>query len=127
MTTRLPRYLMAIAAVLLAVATGLGAWASHGLDSRLDPDALAAFETAVSYQFIHALGIFAIGGYASANRASRLLLAAATLIFVGTILFSGGVYSSSLDGPRFVSAVAPTGGVSLIAGWLAVAVALLRR
>ena len=127
MTTRLPHYFIAIAAVLLALATGLGAWASHGLAARLDPGALASFETAVNYQFIHALGVLAIGIYAACTRATRLLMLAAALLAIGIVLFCGGVYTSSLDGPRAIAALAPTGGVSLIVGWLAVAVVVLRR
>jgi uncharacterized membrane protein YgdD (TMEM256/DUF423 family) len=45
---------------------------------------------------------------------------------VGIILFCGGVYASSLDGPGWLSSVAPAGGIGLIGGWLVVAITIAR-
>jgi uncharacterized membrane protein YgdD (TMEM256/DUF423 family) len=118
--------LMAFAALLLALATALGAVASHALGGSLDADALHAFETAVEYQFIHSLGLLAIAILAE-RHPSRALVAAAALLLVGILLFCGGVYASSLDGPRWIAGMAPTGGVSLIVGWLVFAVAVLHQ
>ena len=39
----------------------LGAFAAHGLKSRLAVDYLAVFQTGVHYQLIHALALFGIG------------------------------------------------------------------
>jgi uncharacterized membrane protein YgdD (TMEM256/DUF423 family) len=123
----LARTLMAFAALLLAVATALGAVASHALEGSLGPEALHSFETAVEYQFIHSLGLLAVAIYAERHAESKALRIAATLLLVGILLFCGGVYASSLDGPRLIARMAPTGGVSLIAGWLLVAFAVLRQ
>ena len=115
---------MAAAALLLALATALGAIASHALGGSLDADALHSFETAVQYQFIHSLGLLAVAILAE-RRPSRPLLLGASLLLTGILLFCGGVYASSLDGPRWIARLAPAGGVILIAGWLLAAVALL--
>jgi uncharacterized membrane protein YgdD (TMEM256/DUF423 family) len=120
------RLLMSAAALLLALATGIGAIASHALEGSLDADALHAFETAVEYQFIHSLGLLAIAMLAE-RQPSRLLLLAALLLFAGILLFCGGVYASSLDGPRLIARLAPTGGVALIGSWALVAVAVLHQ
>jgi uncharacterized membrane protein YgdD (TMEM256/DUF423 family) len=127
MTIKLARWLIAIAAVLLAAATGLGAVASHALASVLDPAALHSFETAVDYQFIHSLGLMAIAIYGERHPAAKALNAAAILLLAGIILFCGGVYTSSLDGPGWIAGLAPTGGVSLIVAWLVVGFAALRQ
>jgi uncharacterized membrane protein YgdD (TMEM256/DUF423 family) len=119
--------LMAAAALLLAVATALGAVASHALEGRLDAEALHAFGTAVDYQFVHSLGLLALAIYAAGQKPSKALGLAALLLLAGILLFCGGVYASSLDGPRWIARLAPTGGVSLIAGWLLVAIALLHQ
>jgi uncharacterized membrane protein YgdD (TMEM256/DUF423 family) len=116
---------MAVAAVLLALATALGAIASHALEGTLDADAIHSFETAVDYQFIHSLGLLAIAILAE-RQPSRLLLLAAFLVLAGILLFCGGVYASSLDGPRWIAGLAPTGGVGLISAWVLVAIAVLR-
>ena len=119
--------LMAAAAVLIAAATGLGAYASHGLGAVLDPDALESFQTAVSYQFFHALGLFGLGAYSRSTGGNRLLVAAGITIAAGIVLFCGGVYASSLNGPGWISGLAPVGGIGLIAGWLLVGLAVLIR
>jgi uncharacterized membrane protein YgdD (TMEM256/DUF423 family) len=126
MSTQTARTLIAVAALLMAVATGLGAYASHGLETVLDTRALGSFETAVQYQFIHSLGLIGIAIYAERHRETRWLSLAGLLLAIGILLFCGGVYASSLGGPGWISGLAPTGGISLIAGWLVVAVALAR-
>jgi uncharacterized membrane protein YgdD (TMEM256/DUF423 family) len=127
MNRRLARCLIAIAALLLAIATALGAIASHALDSVLDAGALRAFETAVDYQFVHALGLAMLALYAERQAASTLFVLAAALLTCGILLFCGGVYASSLDGPGWIAGLAPTGGLALIAGWLVVGITVLRQ
>jgi uncharacterized membrane protein YgdD (TMEM256/DUF423 family) len=122
MTRTLSRGLIALAALLLALATALGAVASHALDGALDARALHSFETAVQYQFVHALGLLAIAIYGGRPGQSQLWLVPAALLAVGALFFCGGVYTSSLGGPPWIVSLAPVGGVALIVGWLAVAV-----
>jgi uncharacterized membrane protein YgdD (TMEM256/DUF423 family) len=118
------RLLIAASALLLALATALGAIASHALGGSLDADALHSFETAVEYQFIHSLGLLAVAILAE-RQASRPLLIAAALLLAGILLFCGGVYASSLDGPGWIARLAPAGGMILIGSWLLAAAALL--
>jgi uncharacterized membrane protein YgdD (TMEM256/DUF423 family) len=125
MTSKFFRVLMALSALFLASATGLGAWASHGLASSLDPASLKAFETGVSYQFIHSLGLLAVAIYAEKLRATKALGLAALVLLCGIVLFCGGVYASSLDGPGWIAMFAPAGGIGLILGWLGVGLAVL--
>lgn len=115
---------MAIAALLMAIATGLGAYASHGLDAILEPAALSSFKTAVDYQFVHALGLIGVAIYGERHPEVKALVLAALLLAVGIVLFCGGVYTSSLDGPAWLAGLAPAGGISLIFGWLVVAVGI---
>jgi uncharacterized membrane protein YgdD (TMEM256/DUF423 family) len=124
MSMTMARTLIALAALLMAVATGLGAYASHGLDSVLDARALGSFETAVQYQFIHSLGLIGIAIFGERHRDRRWLALAGLLLTVGILLFCGGVYASSLDGPDWLAGFAPAGGISLIAGWLVVVIAI---
>jgi uncharacterized membrane protein YgdD (TMEM256/DUF423 family) len=114
------------AALLLALATALGAAGSHALESALDADALTSFMTAVEYQFFHALGLMGLAIYAERRPESRLLTLAALLLLVGIALFCGGVYTSSLGGPRWISGLAPAGGICLIVGWLVMAASVLQ-
>jgi uncharacterized membrane protein YgdD (TMEM256/DUF423 family) len=125
-TARLSRLLIAIAALIMAGGVGLGAYASHGLGS-LDAASVHAFETAVQYQLIHGVALIGIAIYGERHPAQRGLAVAAILMLAGTVLFCGGVYSSSLDGPRWISQVAPMGGVTLIVAWAVLAVVAGRQ
>ena len=42
---------------------------------------------------------------------------------LGTALFSGALYAFALTGQRWLGMVAPFGGVALIVGWFALAIA----
>ena len=117
-----------IAAVLLAVAVGLGAFGAHGLKDKLDAYSMALWEKAVFYQFFHSLGmlvvpLFAKSGSLSATAATRIAL----VLCAGILLFSGSLYLLALTGIRTLGAVTPFGGVCFIAGWLMLACSLARR
>jgi uncharacterized membrane protein YgdD (TMEM256/DUF423 family) len=116
------RIVLALAALLLATATGLGAIASHALEAA----AASAFATGVDYQFVHSLGVMALAIYGERHPERKILTLAAVLLLAGIVLFCGGVYASSLDGPRLIAGLAPIGGIGLILGWLVAAFGLFR-
>lgn len=120
------RRTLAVAAILMALATTLGAFGAHALKSHLSQDRLQVYETAVRYHFIHALGLLAIGVLLRSMDAGPLRNAA-TLILVGIILFSGSLYLLTFGAPRFLGIVTPIGGLALIAGWVLFAWTLLRQ
>lgn len=109
---------------LLAVAAG--AAGTHALRDALDADALRVFETAARFQMYHALALLAVGLLAIRRRSLALNVAGA-LFALGTPLFSGSLYALALSGVGVLGAVAPVGGVCLMAGWAALAIAALRR
>lgn len=117
--------MISAAALSLAAATGLGAYASHGLESRLASDTLTSLLTAIQYQFYHSLGLLAVG-VLNARRPSRAWIGAGVLFAAGLVLFSGGIGIEALGGPDWLSRGAPFGGTCLIAGWLVMAVAVWR-
>ena len=112
-------------AVLMAIATIIGALAAHVLRERLAAVRYEVLQTAVLYQFIHALGLLLLGALAQ-RRHERLLRIAADLLVAGVLLFSGSLYLLLCGAPLAIGALTPLGGLCLIAGWLAAAVALWR-
>jgi len=119
------RWALVAGGFLLALATALGALGSHALREHLAPDRLVVYETAVRYQFWHALGLLAIG--LTARHVDSILLSwAAGLVLAGIVLFSGTIYAMTFGAPRFLGAITPAGGMSLIVGWLVFAVAVWR-
>ena len=103
----------------------LGAFAAHGLDSRLSPRMLANFETGARYQMYHALAM-GRAAFAVRGRAARLANAAGILFLIGTLLFSGSLYVLALTGITRLGMITPLGGLSLMAGWVALALAALK-
>ncbi len=124
-STQASRRILAAAGLLLAAATILGALAAHALQTRLPPERLGIFDTAVRYQFYHALGLLAIGLAARAGP-GPLLGRAAALVVAGIVLFSGSLYALALGAPRGIGIVTPIGGLCLIAAWILFAVGALR-
>ncbi|MGD9597142.1 MAG: DUF423 domain-containing protein [Steroidobacteraceae bacterium] len=121
--TRDARWMIALAALLLALATALGAFGSHGLRKVLEPDRLAVFETAVRYQYYHSLGLLAIG-LSVMNRERRGARIAARLIVLGMACFAGSIYALSFGAPRALGIVTPFGGFFLMLGWTLFAVTI---
>ncbi len=103
-----------------ASGVGLGAFAAHALRGRLAPALLAAFETGVFYQLIHALALLALGLQAGKLPAPWGILAGVSFV-VGIFLFSGSLYLMGLTGVRWVGAITPLGGLAFIVGWLSLA------
>ena len=120
------RRVLTIAGVLLALATLLGAFGAHALKAQLPQDRLQIYETAVRYQFLHALGLLAIGVLLRSSD-SDLLRWCALLVLAGIVLFSGSLYLLAFGGPRPLGIVTPVGGLLLIAGWVLFAVTVWRR
>jgi uncharacterized membrane protein YgdD (TMEM256/DUF423 family) len=117
---------LAIAGLLLALATIFGAFGAHALKAQLSPDRLEVYETAVRYHFFHALGLLGIGLTLRFVDASPIRWAA-VLVLVGVILFSGSLYALTFGAPRPFGIVTPFGGLALIAGWISFAVGAWRH
>ena len=111
------RALRVAGAVLLASGTIIGAFGAHALKSRLPVDRYEVLQTAVHYQFIHALGLLLMG-VAAERFASPLLRSAGAWLLAGVLLFSGSLYLILAGAPHWLGVVTPLGGLSLIVGWL---------
>jgi uncharacterized membrane protein YgdD (TMEM256/DUF423 family) len=114
-----------LAALLLALATLVGALGAHGLKPRLTADRYEVLQTAVLYQFLHSLGLLGLGLLSDRLRRPLVHLAA-WLVLAGIVLFSGSLYLLLSGAPRLLGAVTPIGGLCLIGGWGLAALALLR-
>lgn len=104
----------------------LGAFGAHALRTKLTPDLLATYQTAVQYHFWHALGLLAIGIVAIHLPASTPLRWAGWLMLAGIVLFSGSLYLLAITGVRWLGAITPIGGTAFIASWALFAFALAK-
>ena len=118
--------LAAVAAGLGAVSVALGAFGAHGLEGTVTPARLETWRTAASYGLAHALAATAAGLLAGL-RPSTAALWAGRLLLTGAVVFSGSLYALVLLDVPALGAVAPVGGLAMIAGWAALAVAAWRE
>ena len=116
---------LALAGLLLALATAGGAFGAHALRNHLPAERLQWWDTGVRYHFFQALGLLGIGltlrlleGGAGVPRTVAALRAAASLSIAGVVLFSGSLYALALGSPRGVGVLTPLGGFAWIAAWL---------
>ena len=114
------RVFFAMGAISGGLAVALGAFAAHGLRSRISGEALATFETGARYHMYHALALLAVA-WAVGRWPSAWTSAAGWLFVAGTVLFSGSLYLLAVTGVRALGAVTPLGGLAFILGWLALA------
>ena len=119
------RLLVILAALNMMIAVGAGAFGAHGLKNILTPDMLAVWHTAVTYQVMHALGMFAIA-LLMPRLGQPLLGMAGAVMLAGIVVFSGSLYTLALSGVRMLGAITPIGGVAFLAGWLCLAWAALK-
>jgi len=108
------------------ISVAAGAFGAHALRQKLAADLMEIFETAVRYQMYHVPALLAVGVVASRSP-SRAADVAGAAFTAGTVLFSGSLYALALTGQRWLGAVTPFGGLSLLAGWIALIYLAVRR
>jgi uncharacterized membrane protein YgdD (TMEM256/DUF423 family) len=119
------RLFFALGAVAGFIGVALGAFAAHGLKSRLDAGLLATFEIGVRYHMYHALALLCVA-WACTRWPGALTNAAGWLFVAGIVVFSGSLYVLALTGVRWLGAITPLGGLAFLAGWICLAWAALK-
>jgi uncharacterized membrane protein YgdD (TMEM256/DUF423 family) len=115
------KFFLQSGAILGALGVLIGAFGAHALKPTLEAAGRSdTFETAVKYQFYHALALVLVGILMqNATIATNKFYGWAGYAFLaGTIIFSGALYTICFTGIKAFGAVAPVGGVALIVGWL---------
>lgn len=113
------RPLVAFAAANGAMAILLGAFAAHGAG----PQVKTLLTTGAHYQMVHALLGLVCAIWPGENQLVRL---AGWLAVAGGLVFSVALSAIALLSLSAMAAVAPIGGLLMIAGWLLIIVAALR-
>lgn len=103
------------------LAVAAGAFGAHLLQSRLDANSLSIFQTAAHYHLVHSVAVVAAALAAGQGRKSAAV--AALLFTVGIVLFSGSLYYLVLTRSNALVLLTPIGGLLMLAGWAALAVA----
>ena len=93
-------------------ALAMGAFATHGLRSILDAEALGWLDTGSRYEMALLLG------RTPAGRQRQLLQAIAWTFLAGVVLFAGSLYLLAFTHVQTFAWMTPIGGIALMAGWL---------
>lgn len=103
--------------ILACLGVVLGAFGAHALKKLWEgTNTLETFETAVKYQFYHAIGLLLIGVICKEIN-SKYLVWSGNLMFAGVLIFSGALYLICFTGLKTFGAVAPIGGTLLVLAW----------
>lgn len=102
-----------IAAIVGFFGVALGAFGAHGLKELLvRHHATDIWATATLYHLVHAAVLLMTASRVPFPRAAWALFLA------GVIIFSGSLYVLAVTNLRWLGAVTPLGGLSLLGGWL---------
>ena len=113
-------------AIMTGLAVALGAFGAHGLKDYTDAAGLATWETAVRYQAIHGLALL-IFALAIQRFTSRSFTTIYLCFLLGVLIFSGSLYVLVLSGIKWLGAITPIGGCSMIIGWVVSAASYTHR
>lgn len=105
--------LAALLALSGAVAVIAGAYGTHGASGK----AAEWLSTGSHYQIVHA-----VAGLAILTRSRGT----AALFLLGMTVFAGTLYAMAFGAPRWLGAITPIGGLSLILGWMWLAMGYLK-
>jgi len=117
---------MIIGAVNAFLAVALGAFGAHGLEGKVPAKYLETWQTGVTYQMFHAVGILIIGILLGNLPATSLLSWSGWLMLIGIILFSGSLYVLTLTQISVLGAITPLGGVSFLVAWVLLIIAAVK-
>ncbi|MBS9387044.1 DUF423 domain-containing protein [Dolichospermum sp. UHCC 0352] len=118
------QFFLTIAAIFGGLSVAGGAFGAHALREKISERSLEIFDTGARYQMYHALALLLVAMLMSRlENPPTTLLVSGWLFIIGVVIFSGSLYALSLTGIKSLGAVAPLGGLALILGWAALAVA----
>lgn len=116
------KQLLQLAGICGASAVIIGAFAAHGLKSRISPEQIQIFETGVRYHFYHSLAILVLA--AIAINSNVQVKTSAYLFSLGIFLFSGSLYLLScrdllgIQNWKFLGPITPIGGLCFVLAWI---------
>lgn len=104
------------------LSVALGAFGAHALKERLDEYSLGIFHTGVTYQTTHALALILVALLIKWYPDSSGLNWAGWSFLLGTLIFSGSLYTLAMMGIKVFGAITPIGGVLFLIGWALLAI-----
>jgi len=120
------------AALLGAFTVALGAFGAHAIKEKVNEYTLGIFETAVKYQFYHVFALLAVG-ILFQQYSSNWMLWSGRFFIAGIIIFCGSLYAltyflaNNNETMKWLGAITPLGGLCFIAGWVCMAISIIKK
>ncbi len=108
--------------IIMFLGVALGAFGAHGLKGKISDEMMQNWHTAVEYHFVHGLGLLVVGWLSTLKPDVAMIRAVGWMFVVGIVLFSGSLYLMALTGERKLGMITPFGGLSLLVGWVCLAI-----
>ncbi len=117
------KFILITASLLSGLSVAFGAFGAHALKAFLiSNNRLETYQTAVQYQFFHALALLFIGMYMQQIANTSIFKNAALVMLAGILIFSGSLYLLCFTNKTYLGAITPIGGVCFIIAWVMVTV-----
>ena len=114
-----------IGALLSAIGVIIGAFGSHSLKTKLNPEELVIYDIATRYLMYHSIGIISLGILAY-NVPDSVVEIPIIIMLIGIILFSGSLYLISIKGYTKLGIITPFGGTAFIVSWILLAINIFK-
>jgi len=114
-----------IGALLSAIGVIIGAFGSHSLKTKLNPEELVIYDIATRYLMYHAIGIISLGILAY-NVSASVVETPIIIMLIGIVLFSGSLYLISIKGYTKLGIITPIGGTAFIISWVLLAINIFK-
>ncbi|MEA3353480.1 MAG: DUF423 domain-containing protein [Campylobacterota bacterium] len=115
-----------IASLMMAAGIAIGAFGAHGLQPYLDEYGNIIYNKGVSYWFYNTAGLFGVAFMSHLLPDSTKIKKGFYFILGGTLIFSISLYILALTHIKWLGAVTPIGGTSMIIGWVLCVIALCK-
>ena len=112
-------------AFLAALSVMASAYASHG--NSLNGTSASMVQASLQLLQFHAIGLILVGIVGQSRPKEKRLLVAGALFLLGCLFFSVNILLRAWYDIQAFRALVPWGGTSFILGWLAFALACLRK
>jgi uncharacterized membrane protein YgdD (TMEM256/DUF423 family) len=122
---RWPKGFIAMGALMAALSVIASAYASHG--NSLIGTSPAMVQASLNLLQFHSMGLILVGILGQSSPNEKRLLAAGILFLLGCLMFSINILLRAWHDIQTFRALVPWGGTSFILGWLAFALAYVRK
>ncbi|WAC01300.1 DUF423 domain-containing protein [Lacinutrix neustonica] len=117
------------AGVTGVLAVLIGAFAAHGLKTKISNEAMQSFQTGVRYQMYHALLLLFVGSTSMLSIKSKKMIC--YMVIMGVFFFSCSIYglaTNALSNFDFktIGFITPIGGLFLVGAWITMIIGFLK-